>query len=43
MAAKGGHIDFMFLPPNPSRPMDLLLELMVYNSLWREQERNWNQ
>ena len=29
MAAKGGHIDFMFLGPPPTRPLDPMLEMLL--------------
>ena len=34
IAAKGGHIDFMFLAPTPTRPLDLLLVLLEYTLVY---------
>ena len=37
MAAKGSHIDFMFLAPLPpplTRPLDPLLRMVIAKELW---------
>ena len=34
MAAKGGHIDFMFLAPPPTRPLDPMLYMDIFSQFY---------